>query len=344
MKGLNFPKLTDEVFTEKFLSIVAHGTKSGPFKFAFAKFLVEYCNEPTVQNHVEISTISRYFLRFFWPQVCKTKLKHSPRYSKKGGVKEPNIITIIQNEFTESWYPKYYPHYEKNEKLKIQACVDEITEKCFNDVVWRFQKINDVENKTFFDYKVKKGWKGRNKKKTDLSYGINVNPYFIKYVKRRYGLLNTLVIHEWAKFLEKYNHGVPLIIQKLSGEKIKRKGTTKEKEALAEHYHNCFYCGNKLQPGKQTHLEHVIPFDYIAEDNIWNFSLACQKCNCKKSGALPTEDKLDELIANITKDRNKKHMEKLDDSLKELGDDFADVIRNHYRNAKKVGYAEIIMP
>ena len=332
----------DEEFVEKFLSMVVHGRNSGPYKFAFARFLLEYCNQSAVEKHVEFSTIAQYFLKFFWHQVCKTKLKHSPRYLKKGGVKEPDIIPIIQNEFTESWYPKYYPYYEKNEKLKIQACVDEITEKCFNDVVWRFQKINNEENEIFFDYKVKPGWTDPNRKKTDLSYGINVNPEFIEFVKRRYVLLNILVIHEWAKFLEKYNHGVPLIIQKLSGEEIHRKSTTKEKEILGKYHHNCFYCGKKLQPGKQTHLEHVIPFDYIAEDNIWNFSLACQKCNCKKSGALPTEDKLEQLITNITKDRNR--IQKLDDSLKELGDDFADVIRNHYRNAKKVGYAAKSMP
>lgn len=341
---MNFPKLSDEEFTQKFLSMVVHGRNSGPYKFAFARFLIEYCNQSAVAKHVDFPTTSQFFLRFFWPQVCKTKLKHSPRYLKKGGVKEPDIITIIQNEFSESWYPKYYPYYEKNDQQKIQNCIDEITQKCFNDVVWRFQKINNKENKILFDYKVKPGWRNPNKKNTDLSYGINVNPEFIEFVKRRYMLLKTLVIHEWAKFLEKYNHGVPLIIQKLSGEKIKRKDTKTEKEILGKHHENCFYCGDKLQPGKQTHLEHVIPFDYIAEDNIWNFSLACQKCNCKKSGALPTEDKLEELITNITNDRNKEEMELLDNSLKELGDDFADVIRNHYRNAKKVGYAPIIMP
>ena len=82
---MDFPETTDEEFTQKFLSMVRHGRNAGPFKFAFAKFLVEYCNQSTVQNHVEISTIAQYFLRLFWPQVCKTKLKHSPRYSKKVG-------------------------------------------------------------------------------------------------------------------------------------------------------------------------------------------------------------------------------------------------------------------
>ena len=62
----------------------------------------------------------------------------------------------------------------------------------------------------------------------------------------------------------------------------------------------------------------------------------------KISGYLPEKKFLKQLIKNITKDRKK--IKLLDDSLKELGNDFAKVIENHYRNAKKTGYAPIIMP
>ena len=67
-----------------------------------------------------------------------------------------------------------------------------------------------------------------------------------------------------------------------------------------------------------------------------------QKCNCRKLGSLPTEFFLTKLIKNITNDR--KRIQMLDDSLKEIGDDFAAEIKNHYRNAKKVGYAAKSMP
>jgi len=38
---MDFPETTDEEFTQKFLSMVVHGRNSGPYKFAFAKSLLD---------------------------------------------------------------------------------------------------------------------------------------------------------------------------------------------------------------------------------------------------------------------------------------------------------------
>jgi 5-methylcytosine-specific restriction endonuclease McrA len=347
VEKMNFPETKDQVFEEGFLSMTVHGRKSNTYKFAFAKFLLEYCNQKTVEEHVEFSTIAKYFLEFFWPQVCKTKLNHAPRYTKKSGIKEPEIIEIIKDQFSESWYPKNYTYYEKQERIKIQNCISDIPEKCFNDVVWRFQKINNDEpdNPLFFKYKVEPGWNDPNKKKTDLTFGIYLNSEFIKFVKEKYVLLSAVVILEWARFLEKYNHDVPLIIPKLEGSKIKRDTaySNKAKKELEEAgYNECFYCKIEFSNSNKVHLEHVIPFDYISEDNIWNYALACQRCNCHKSGFLPPEEFIDKLIKNITKDKFDIPM--LKDSLNIMGDNFAEIIKNHYNSAKRLGYAPKDMP
>ena len=343
---MDFPETTDAEFEQKFLSMVVHGTKSSTYKFAFARFLLEYCNQTTVKEYVKFSTVAEYFLEFFWPQVCKTKLKHSPRYLNRAGEEKViEIVGIIQKGFTESWYPKPYKHYERNEELKIKNCINEISGRqgCFNDVVWRFQKINNEENMIFFEYKVELGWTDPNRKDTDLTYGINLNPAFIKFVKRRYVLLRAVVILEWARFLEKYNKYVPLIIPKLEGSEIKRNivYANMAKAELVKYYNNCFYCNKELKED-EIHLEHVIPFDYISEDDIWNYSLACQPCNCHKLGSLPPPEFIETLIENIKFDRNR--IEMLDESLRNIGDDFDDVIWNHYSNAKKFGYTPKDMP
>jgi len=83
-------------------------------------------------------------------------------------------------------------------------------------------------------------------------------------------------------------------------------------------------------------VEHVIPFDYIAEDNIWNFTLACQKCNCTKLGSLPPEKFLDELINRNRNYRSKISM--LDKSLTLLGANHEKIIQDHFENAKSHGY------
>ena len=343
---MEFPILTNEGgFLEKFIHMVVRGKNSSTYKFAFARFLVEYCNEES-SSHVEFSTISLYFLRFYWPQICKTKLKHSPKYLRQDGIEKViEIVGIIENEFKESWYPKPLTYYEKNEKQKITNCVNEITgiNGYFNDVVWRFQKINNIESEIFYEYKVKPDWTDPNRKDTDLDFGINLKPDAMKCIKSNYFLLRSLVLFEWAKFLEKYNRNVPLIIPKLEGSKIPRNPTyaNKAKLELEKFYNKCFYCPEDLT-SENTHLEHVIPFDYIVDDNIWNYTLACQKCNCKKLGALPPEEFLDKQIENIKTDRLRITM--LDESLKIIGDDFEEHIRNHYSNAKKFGYAPKAMP
>jgi len=333
----------------QFRAMIIHGTKSSTYKFAFAKFLLDYCEKSTTPSvHVKISTISEYFIQIFWPQILQTKLAHTPTYTKKGGLKQLEIVDIIKNEFPEVYYPHSYKYYKTHEKIKIQKCIDEITNRCFNDVIWRFQKINNREltRPPFFKYKVKPKWTNPNKKKTDLTFGIHLNPKFINFVRRRYISLNDLVILEWAKFLEKYNHGVPLIIQKLNGEKIKRNTSyaNKAKTILGKHCKKCFYCNKTLDHTKKdkTQLEHVIPFNYITEDNIWNYRLSCQKCNCYKLGALPQKLFISKLIKKLKDERKKIPM--LDNELNQLGKDFGNVIMNHYVNAKKVGYMPKKMP
>jgi hypothetical protein len=342
----NFQDMKNDEFREKFIHMVVRGKNSSTYKFAFARFLIEYCNNEDASQHIEFSTVALYFLRFYWPQICKTKLKHSPKYIQKDGTEKiVEIVSIIEKEFTESWYPKPFTYYEEHEESKIKNCVDEIAgiNGCLKDVVWRFQKINDAENTIFYEYKVKLDWTDPNRKKTDLSFGINLNPDAMKFIKSNYFLLRSLVIFEWARFLEKFNRNVPLIIPKLEGSEIKRNTSyaNKAKLELEKFHKKCFYCAKDLTVDN-THLEHVIPFDYIADDNIWNYALACQKCNCKKLGSLPPEKFLDNLIDNIVEDRERIPM--LNDSLVIIGDDFEDDIRNHYSNAKKFGYVPKPMP
>lgn len=48
---------------------------------------------------------------------------------------------------------------------------------------------------------------------------------------------------------------------------------------------SCFYCGKKL--GKEIHVDHFIPWSFVKDDKIWNFVLACPRCNRRKSDKLP---------------------------------------------------------
>ncbi len=330
---MNFPNLSNEDFEQIFINILDLSAKDNTYKFAFARFLIEYCNSNT-EKHVEFITIAEAFFKYYWLQECKSKLRQAPQVEKK-----PEIIKIIQKEFDKPHYPQTFEKIKKEEPEKIQRCVKKIIKYCFHNVVWRFQKVKSgsgaKEMKVFFDFKIARV-KHSNKKYIDLDYGIDLNPKAIQFFKKYNAVLKKSVNLEWAKFLEKLNSSVPKLIQKTEGEIIPRTNLTKYRKELEPFFKNCFYCNIPLKPGKKTNVEHVIPFDYIAEDNIWNFTLACQKCNCKKLGSLPPKKYLDALIIRNRNYRNKISM--LEKSLTILGRDFENIINDHFEKAKLQGY------
>ena len=329
---MNFQESSDEVFQRTLMNILDLSTKDNTYKFAFMRFLIDYCNSNS-ETHVEFTTIAEYFFKYYWLQECKSKFKQAPQIEKK-----PEIIKIIQKEFDKPYYPQTFDKISKEEPEKIQRCVEKIVKLGFHNVTWRFQKLKSgttaKENNIFFDYTIARV-KHSNKKYVDLDAGIDINPKAMEFFKKYNAVLRKAVNLEWARFLEKLNLGVPRLIQKTEGEIVPRTALGKYRKALEPYFKNCYYCGIQLVKN-QTHVEHVIPFDYIAEDNIWNFTLACQKCNCTKPGSLPPKKFLDELI-----NRNKNYREKIpmiDTSLTLLGENFEKIIRDHFENAKSHGY------
>jgi hypothetical protein len=57
----------------------------------------------------------------------------------------------------------------------------------------------------------------------------------------------------------------------------------------------CFYCGEDMGVA-DVHVDHVIPRQFIYNDNIWNLVLAHEFCNEQKSDALPGRQYVEKLI------------------------------------------------
>ena len=332
MNNPAFDIATDEEFRRVFLNIITSGSKDNTYKFALARFLIDYCRDNT-QTHVEFSTIARYFLEYYWTQICKLKMKHAPQEKKK-----PMIVQIIEKEFPKPYYPQTFKEICKKEPEKISTCIKRIVKLCFHNVIWRFQRVRvsrATEIRLFFDYNIARVVHS-NRKYVDLDYGINLNPKAIEFFRQHDAVLFKSVILEWAKFLENLNVGLPKLILKTEGKNLRRGSLDQYRRLLDPFFAQCFYCDERLQEGSKTHVEHVIPFDYIAEDDIWNLTLVCQKCNCEKLGALPPQRYIDKLIQRNEEFRTK--IPKLEKSLASLELDFGKVVKNHYVNAKTQGY------
>ena len=100
-----------------------------------------------------------------------------------------------------------------------------------------------------------------------------------------------------TRYLEKINF-VPRVAEKVSGSIPHTYLTTEEKQIILRMHDSCFYCNaNALS----YYMDHVVPFNFIYQTEIFNIVPACINCNSKKSDRLPTQE-----IFDRVKDRNNK--------------------------------------
>ena len=353
MIEMNFPNTSDEDYIKFFSDIWDKGIFDNDFKFAFGRFLVEYCKQPNPDLHVSFASIAEYFLKYYWPQVCRSNLKHNGRGDKG----KPTIVQCIEKNFkkdedgNEIVYRVNYGDWGKldakimNEKIKTS--IDELSNPknslfCFNDVTYAFQRIDDdFGNGKFFWYE-QTGLNKMHRKtpvpKFNRDYGIDINPKAVTFFQKYNRILEKVIILEWAKFLEKFNN-TPKLIEKTEGGKIERDPVKARKftDALKDAgFKTCFYNESHNLTEGEIHADHVIPFSYMREDEIWNYVLSCDKCNLAKSDYLPPQEFLDKLIDRNTDESNP--ITGLKESLDKLGDDPKKMISKYHADALSDGF------
>jgi len=318
-----------------FHQILTKGSKANTYKFALARFLLDYSRNLEKQHikkkiskqekeKIHYSDIAKHFLKYYWHQECKFKIiqNHDPK-------KIPNIIKIIRKIFGTEYIPDYFSDMKKE---KIQQAENQIVKDVFgkghkSQVVPRFQNLKgESTRKLFYDYD---------------DDGISVNPEALEFFHEHYNILFKVVILEWAKFLEKINT-LPRIISKVESEEIRRISLSSYKKTYRD-FTKCFYCPNILVD-REIHVDHFIPWSYIFENEAWNLVLACRNCNSKKSDRLAQEKFLENLISRNKE--NEKTIEKLGKSLRNLSPEgkWESEIRRHYRNCKEYGFREEKLP
>lgn len=325
-------------FTElerDFIHILTHGKKNNTYKFAFARFLLDFAKSMELKKLEELekqnklvdvtyAEIAKYFLEYYWHQEFHSKIRQNYHVDSK-----PLVIKIMREEFTQGEYiGNLFKKIKEKEPEAIAKSEKRIAEKCFDEVVPRFQKMVDG-NKT----KLEQTFYVFSKKESKIS----IKPNALLFFKQHHTILLKSVILEWAKFLEKINKNTTKLISKIESEDNPRTSLKKYEKVLLSFFEDCFYC-NRVLEDKKIHVDHFIPRVYIREDDIWNFVLACSECNCAKSGSLAPKKFLDALIQRNGQFRTK--IKGLERSLQilDLGKGFEKEIKAHYDNAKEQKY------
>ena len=112
------------------------------------------------------------------------------------------------------------------------------------------------------------------------------------FILRHKTEIEKLNYYSWARFLEKINDDTVTtrLLDKLELSTPRRGDLSIYRDVLINDYqkNSCFYCGKKL--GNKSHVDHFIPWSYIKSDNLWNFVLACPRCNSIKKNQLMSEE------------------------------------------------------
>lgn len=326
----------------RFNQIITKGRKDNTYKFALARFLLDYSNtldneyiqNKIKENKVEVvdyQQIANKFLSYYWHQECKYRIRQNFNDQKP-----PSIITIIRNNFGTNYIPNSFGDMPKDKVIKAQL---EIRKKVFgseknktSQVVPRFQNIKEGSStkrmQVFYDY-------------DDESSQLYIKPQALEFFNQNYSILLKLVILEWARFLEKVNT-LPRLIAKIESAEAKR-GALRKYVKIFKDFKHCFYCNSSLDM-ETTHVDHFIPWSYVFEDESWNLVLSCSKCNSRKNDSLAGRSFLEELIR-----RNERYQDKITELKRSLlkldaGKGWEREIEHHYENCKSYGFSEIRMP
>ena len=101
--------MSEKELKQNFISILSKGAKSNTYKFALARFLLDYTIrfesnyiENKILNNekefVSYQDIANAFLRYYWHQECRYRVRQN--YDAE---KLPSVISIIRNVFGEKY-------------------------------------------------------------------------------------------------------------------------------------------------------------------------------------------------------------------------------------------------
>lgn len=307
------------------------------------KYLISYRNNSSYKYVLALSLIYCFdgnrkytfeqLFRFIVPFYFNMAVRH--KIIEKASGKLPRILENIIN-------------------YSSKACIDCISEKDFEflykENARKFficpltcfesnSKISNFEGEnTFFKYSIKE----ENIELSEKFYNLLSNNNFK-------AIIQDIVFFALVIFLEKYNN-IPNIYTKISG-MINERNLARYKDFF-KNYNSpfysdiCYICGKKLW--KDISIDHFIPFNYIANDEIWNLIPTHKNCNSAKTDKIGTQKDFNRLV-----ERNKKlyNLPKTDFYYKHLQKElffkypnFENLYKqmtDTYNSCKRLGYKEI---
>lgn len=266
--------LTDAEIWQSIHYFFYQGKNKTTYKHGFFKALLESSVSANDNNEISFDQVFYSFTKIYWNLVIQHNLWQTNTYSQ---------ISSVQKVIQDFAQANHIPQKWNFEKLSDLQKIDLI------------QQVKTVGKKyvigaTYGDF-------SGNIYTFDLKQEyLQMHPQFLKTLQTYRRILTNVTNYQLALFLEKFNEveKVQHLLTKV--EFVTSRQSLKDFQLLLQHagIQHCFYCDRPLK--NAIHVDHFIPWSYFQNDLLWNFVLACPKCNTSKNDKLATDLYLTHLV------------------------------------------------
>jgi HNH endonuclease len=290
-----------EDYTNKWLIILEEMNNDNTYKLGWGRAIIEICSDMKMEEvndeviKITFKQIGKKMLKYYWNQIFYFNLKQS---AVKGDTREPKIVQYTKRliedykrifETTKpEWFNKVYPSGNKELNQLFKRVIErDILTTLKSDVCWRFPKVKETEDIGVYSLYKKEGY-------------IELNRQDAIELKENSRFLTQLFNYKWSLLLEKYNYA-PKIGNKVKGsgdEEIRRRSLQSFKKILllqfGENQIRDFYT-NEIVPMDEISIDHVIPWSFIYDDDIWNLVVTSKSYNSSKNNHIISEQYIEKL-------------------------------------------------
>ena len=250
-----------------------HGRKSASYKPALLKALIRCCQQ-SPDLHVPLDAIGREFTKLYWNQTVVYHLRQATTLSKESTAVK--LIRRIAEEHKTHDLSKLSPIGRAKVDRQMSGLLTV-------NVLRAFHSSRPARMPLLYRWEPGQS-------------DVIVAPEARSFLISQAAALELVANFYWAEFLENCNRLAPRIVQKVSREGASRKSLQKYLKLLLTESPSCFYCGSALGERLAPTVDHVIPWSFLLEDDLWDLVLACGKCNAEKSDWLPSDAFIKKLL------------------------------------------------
>lgn len=309
----------DELWSAFSYLFSSQSKNSTSYKFGFLKSLLDNLYNVNEELVLTFDQLFSKFAESYWNLVLKHGIRQQPVIKGKRATALEGVLHSAAEKYQ---IAAEIPFESLTDEMKIYVCTN-VKAKCKENVVGAL--YGDLKG-FIYSFSKKEEW-------------IRFSPYAYEFLCKHKLAIEKMNYYEWARYMEKVNDDAVLdhLLTKIEVS-TQRNNLSIYRRILFEEFESktCFYCGKPLKEDA-IHVDHFIPWSFVKDDQLWNFVLACPKCNESKNDKLPDEICLERIIKRNANARLLKYANM-------LGNYRGQNMRNIYSWAVTNGYSHIWTP